>query len=89
MDCTIELEKTPLPSAILQDALGHQQYMADDRSTQQQEFARSLPARVRLHVYSPLRRVQAVGLKSTRFAKVLDPVNMLIAAVVAGTRLSL
>lgn len=61
----------------------------DGVKTQELEFARSLPARVGLHIHSPLRGVQAVCLKSTRLAEVLDPVNVLVATIIAGPRLSL
>ena len=49
----------------------------------------SSPARVGLHVYSPFRRVKTVCVKCTRLAKILNPVDVLVAAIVSGPRLSL
>ncbi len=48
-----------------------------------------LPARVRLHIDSPMLRVQMKSLQSSGFAQVFDLVNVVVAPVIPGSRLSL
>jgi len=47
-----------------------------------------LPARVRLHIDSPMLRVQVKSLQSSGFAQVFDLVDVVVAPVIPGSRLS-
>ena len=47
-----------------------------------------LPARVRLHIDSPMLRVQVKSLQSSGFAQVFNLVDIVVAPVIPGSRLS-